>query len=107
MRKFNRAAVIVHRAQRVAARAERHDFRPLCNQSLDVAPVELPGLGIHLCDIQPNPAFNLQRLPRGNVRVMLEFSDDDLVTGTKRTAERPRQVIDHRRRVGTEDDFVR
>src|SRR5216684_7035890 len=107
MSEFNRAAIVIHRAERVASGAEGHDFCFLRNQSLKVAPVKLAGFGIHLCDIQSNPAFDDQRLPGRNVRMMLEFGDDDLIAWTKRAAEGPREVINHRCRVGTEDDFVR
>src|SRR6266404_74086 len=107
MSEFNRAAIVIHRAERIASGAEGHEFCFPRNQSLKVAPVELAGFGIHLCDIQPKPAFDDQRLPGRNVRVMLEFGDDDLISWKKRAAECPREVIDHRRRVWTEDDFVR
>src|SRR5260370_42662208 len=103
MSEFTRAAIVIHRAERVASGPEGHDFCFLRNQSLKVAPAELARFGIHLGDIQSNPAFDDQRLPGRNVRMMLEFGDDDLIAWTKSAAEGPREVIDHRLRVCTPD----
>src|SRR5712691_9211952 len=107
MSEGNGVAIIVHRAERVASCAERHDFRFLRNQSLEVIPSELAGFRIHLRNMQRYATLDHERLPRRNVRVMLEFRGDDLVSWTERAAECPREVIDHRRRVWTENDFVR
>ena len=94
MRQLHRPAIIVHRSQCVAACAEGHDFRAPGHQLCKMVPIQLAAFRIHLRDIEPHPALNLKRLPRRNIRVMLELSNDDLVARPQRASERSRQVID-------------
>src|SRR6266850_2789957 len=107
MGQFNRATVIIHRSQRIAARAERHDLSILIDQALEIIPIKLSAFEIHLRHIQRYPTLDHQRLPWRNVSVMLELSDNDFIARPECAAQRARQVIDHRRRVRTEHDFIR
>ena len=56
--------------------------------------------------MQGHAALLHQCLPGRDVRVMFEYRDDDLIAGSERPAESTRQVIDHRRRVRTKNDFI-
>src|SRR5437588_10367595 len=98
------APIIVNSSQGIAARPERDDFGSRGNQSLKIIPIELSRFGIHLCDVEPNPALNFKRLPRRNVRMMLEFSNHNLIARPQRASERARQVIDHRSRIRGENN---
>ncbi len=106
MSHFHCATIIVYRAERIAPSAERHNFRFTGNQSLEIVPIKLSRFRVHLRHFQGQTPFGYQRLPRRHVRMMLEFGDDDLVTASQRATKGPRQVIDHRRRVRTKDNFV-
>src|SRR3954471_8106911 len=105
MRRLNCPTVIVNRAERVASRTESYDLRFLRYQPLKVWPVQLSRFGIHLRNPQGYSAFDNQGLPWGDVGVVFEFSDDDLITSLHVSAERSRQLVNHRSRIGAEDDF--
>src|SRR6266852_9566293 len=98
MSELNRATVIIHRSQRIAARAERYDFSILIDQTLEIIPIKLAAFGIHLRHMQSYTTLNHQRLPGRNVSVMLELSDNDFIARPERATQRARQMIDHRRR---------
>src|SRR5882762_10006637 len=106
MSHFNRATIIIHRTQRVASRTERYDLSPFADQTLEVAPINLARFGIHLRNVQVYAALNYQRLPGCNISVVLEFGDHDFVSRTKLTTERARQMIDHRRGIRAEHNFI-
>src|SRR5260370_42087697 len=106
MSEFNRALILIHRAQRVASRSERHDLCLVAYQTLEVVPIKLTCFGIHLRDVQGYPALNHQRLPGRNVSVVLELGDHDFISRAKLTTQSSRQMIDHCRRVWTEHDSI-
>src|SRR5260370_3090482 len=107
MGELNRATVIIHCSQRIAARAERHDFGVLIDQALEIIPIKLAAFGINLGHIQGYARLKDQRLAGRNVSVMLELSDHDFIARPEFATQRARQVIDHCRRVGAEHDLIR
>ena len=82
VRQFNRAAKIVHRSQRITTGAERNHLCLLRDQPLEIVPIQLARFRIHLRDSQRDAAFDLERLPGSDVRVMLQFGDHDFVAGS-------------------------
>src|SRR4051794_38199144 len=106
MSEFDCTTIIIHRSQSVAASSKRNDPGSIGNQSLQVAPIDLAALGVELRDVESHPPLFHQSLPRSHVSVMLEFRDDYLVTGSERSSQGARQVINHRCSVWTEDYFV-
>src|SRR5205823_10937148 len=67
---FNRRPIIIYCSERVTAGSECDNLCFLRHQSLEVVPIKLAGLRIHLRDLKLNPAFNRQCLPRSDVGVM-------------------------------------
>jgi hypothetical protein len=61
----------------------------------------------HLRHADTHAAFIRERLPRGNVGMMIEFGDNDLVARLKLTTERTREMKRERRHVCAERDLVR
>src|SRR5438045_213585 len=106
MRQLNCISKSIDGAECVAACAERDDFRLTRDQSLEVAPIELPGFGVHLRDVERYASFDYQSLPGRDVRMMFELGNHDLIAWAKRASQRARQVINHRSRIRTERDFV-
>src|SRR5256885_17001936 len=106
MRQLDRLSESIDGAKRVASRSERDDFCFVRDQSLEVAPIELPSFRIHLRDVQRYPSLDYQSLPWSDVRMMFEFSNHHFIAWAKCSSERARQVIDHRGRIRTEGDLV-
>src|SRR6266496_1543646 len=106
MSELNGATIIVHCAQRVTPGAKSYYLRFPVNQLLEIIPVDLAGLGIHLCYFQDQTPFCYQRLPGSNVRMMLELGNDYLITRSQGMSQRARQVINHSRRIRSKDNFV-
>jgi hypothetical protein len=94
MCQFDRATIIIHCAQRITPGAKGDHFGSPVNQSLEVVPIELTALGIHLRDVQGDSTFFNQSLPGRHVGMMFEFGDDDLITWSKGSAKSTRQMID-------------
>src|ERR1041384_7729660 len=105
MRQLNCISKSIYGAERVTSCAEGDDLRFVRDQSLEVAPIELPGFSVHLRDVERYASLDHQSLPRRDVRMMFEFGNHDLVAWAKRATERARQVINHRSRIRTERDF--
>ena len=57
--------------------------------------------------LEHRPALFRQRLPRRHVRMVIEFSDDDLIAGLERPADRAGHVKQNRGHVRAERDLTR
>src|SRR5689334_7254973 len=106
MRQFNCVTESIYRAERVTSRAKRDDLCLVRDQPLEVAPIELPSLSIHLRDVECDTSLDYQSLPRRDVRMMFEFGDHHFIARSQRTSQRARQVIDHRGRIRPERDLA-
>ena len=74
---------------------------------MERGPIELAGGEVHADARDLHPALTLQRAPGGDVRVVIEIGDDDLIAGAPAAPEGARQMEDARRHVVREGDLAR
>ena len=93
-------------AQRVRRGTNRHQLRARTEAPFEIGPIQLAALRFHLHRLDRHAALPRQRLPWGDVCVVIELGDDDLVPGAPASPERPRHMERDRRHVGAEGDLV-
>ncbi len=94
-----------HGADRVRRERERHERGSALQRLVERVDVEGRVVGPNVDPAHGRTRIACGQHPWAHVRVVIEPGDDDLVAGTDRVGERPRQVEQQRRRVRPEHDL--
>ena len=95
----------IYRTQHVRHVSHAYQPRPLIEQFFVFFLYEHALIG-HGNDAQTDTTAFTQQLPRHDIRVMLHFGDDDLITLVQQFAERGCHQIDALRGAACKDDFA-
>jgi len=98
---------VVDCAECVRGRADRDEFCLFVDGSVKIVPIERAGLAIHFHNTKRAAALTSKCLPGTDIRMMVEFCDDNLIAGGDLRQKCARDVEGKRRCIGAEHDFFR